>query len=112
MAKVDPHIRRTGKAAISGMSDREIESDPARAMAIAQAAMRAVVETSGLRPLAERVARRVCMERCAYYGDPPCHEVLFDQGQPFDGLCGSLGPGDGEPTCLTIGKFAEEEAKR
>ena len=37
-------LRRVGMAALSPLSDREIERDPARALKIAQDAMRATVK--------------------------------------------------------------------
>jgi hypothetical protein len=28
-----------------------------------------------------KAARRICRERCAFMGEPPCYEVRGDQGE-------------------------------
>ena len=38
-----------------------------------------------------RVARAICRERCAVYGDPPCDEHAFSEGWcQFTGECNDL----------------------
>jgi hypothetical protein len=33
-------------------------------------------------PLTDRIARAICREQCAVYGEPPCFELEDDHGKP------------------------------
>jgi len=43
-------LNRIGQAAMSGLSDAEVEQDPARAMKIAMGAMRGALDARQVRP--------------------------------------------------------------
>jgi hypothetical protein len=44
----------------------------------------------------DRIARAICQEQCAFYGEPPCH----DHGWPNEGC--------DEPGCIALARAAAE----
>lgn len=38
----------------------------------------------------ERCARRICIERCAVYGEPACHEIVGEFECQADARCEDL----------------------
>ncbi len=59
-------------------------------------------------PEAEKIARAICREKCAFYGDPPCFEMTGDQDEELPWP----NPGCDEPGCHALAAAVAEALGR